>query len=137
MLTAFCALYQWFDMTQAMWHDEGQSRRHGVAARLGLIVQVCLDDLNSKGNARDPGCVMRNRIAAYLYSKEATEKPIPSVSVLPEPASVFHPLEPWISGAKSLFEVFEGIFCRVSAQQTEKGLMSRAAQMPSCITRMA
>ncbi len=43
-------------------------------------MQVCLDDLNSKGNARDPGCVIRNRIAAYLYSKEATEKPIPSVS---------------------------------------------------------
>ncbi|CAL5218812.1 g540 [Coccomyxa viridis] len=41
-------------------------------------MQACLDDLNSKGNARDPACVMRNRIAAYLYSKEATEKPIPS-----------------------------------------------------------
>ena len=49
-------------------------------AHLKLRAQVCLDDVNSKGNARDPACVMRNRIAAYLYSKEATKKPIPPVS---------------------------------------------------------
>ena len=55
-------------------------------------MQLCLDDLNSKGNARDPACVMRNRIAAYLYSKEATEKPIPSVSLLSKPASAPCPL---------------------------------------------
>ena len=50
-------------------------------AHLKLRVQVCLEDVNSKGNARDPGCVMRNRIAAYLYSKEASEKPTPPVSL--------------------------------------------------------
>lgn len=51
-----------------------------MTAQTRACVQVCLDDRNSKGDARDPGCVMRNRVAAYLYSKEATEKPIPSVS---------------------------------------------------------
>ncbi len=68
-------------------------------------MQLCLDDLNSKGNARDPACVMRNRIAAYLYSKEATEKPIPSVSLLKACLRSLSSLANRIFGHTSLFGI--------------------------------
>ena len=46
-------------------------------------MQVCLQDINSQGNYRDPCCLIRNRIAAYIYSRRASQKPIPNVSILP------------------------------------------------------
>ena len=46
-------------------------------------MQVCLQDMNSQGNYRDPCCLIRNRIAAYIYSLRASQKAIPNVSTFP------------------------------------------------------
>ena len=132
------------DLCGVTWPRTGM-----VTARSRACMQVCLDDTNSKGNARDPGCVMRNRIAAYLYSKQATEKPIPLVG----PPAELAPLSSLISGLLgeiSFFVTRRGNACWSGLLQDLSGLhfagavpcraiicKDGTAHMSPCMNRLA